>query len=90
MHLSLELDLLLSLLVRILAHHLFKLLCIVLLLLLTLVQVHSLDTLMFVEELVDFGLVAVEDVDSLSIELRLNRLQLLIVVITHVNELALH
>jgi len=45
---------------------------------------------MFVEELFDLLLVAVKDVYALSVKLWLNRLKLLVVVLSHLCELGLH
>ena len=90
LHLRLQLDLLLGLLVRVLTHHVLELLRVFLLLVEPLLQVVVFDFLVFGEERLDFRLVASEDGRSLPLEVRLNRLQLLVVVVPHLAELALH
>jgi len=90
LHLRLQLNLLLSLFVGILTHDFLQLLCVLLLFFLALLQKAGFDDLVFVEELLDFLSVAVKNVHSLSVEFRLNRLKLLVVVLTHLSELRLH
>ena len=90
LHLSLELDLLLGLLVRILAHHILELLCILCFFLLSLIQVAGLDSLVLLEEVFNLLLVSVKNGTSLAVKLPLNLRQLLVVMLTHVIELTLH
>ena len=90
LHLSLELDLLLGLLVRILTHHIFQLLRILRFFLLSLVQVAGLNSLVLLEEVFDLLFVAVKNGTALAVELPLNLRQLLVVMLAHVIELALH
>lgn len=90
LHFSLQLDFLLGLLVRVLAHHVLQVSRILLLLFLPLRQVALLCRLVFDKELFDFLLVATEDGGALAVELCLDRLQLLVVVLAHLAELRLH
>ena len=90
LHLSLELDLLLGLLVRILTHHILQLLRILRFFLLSLVQVAGLNSLVLLEEVFDLLFVAVKNGTALAVELPLNLRQLLVVMLAHVIELALH
>ena len=90
LHLSLELDLLLSLLVGILAHDLLKSLGILFLFLLSLAKVHDLNSFVLVKKLIDFFLVILDNLSSFAVKFGFNVLQLLIVVISHFHELALH
>ena len=90
LHLGLQLNLLLSLFVGILTHDFLQLLRVLLFLFLALLQKAGFDNLVLVEELLDLLSVAVKNVHSLSVEFRLNRLQLLVVVLTHLAELRLH
>ena len=90
LHLSLKLDLLLGLLVRILTHHILKLLRILCFFLLSLIQVTGLDSLVLIEELLDLRFVAVKNGTALAVKLPLNLRQLLVVMLAHVVELALH
>ena len=69
LHLGLQLDLLLSLLVSVLAHDVFELLGVGCLLLLPLVQVAGFDLLMLIEEVLNLLFVPVEDSGSLTIKL---------------------
>ena len=90
LHLSLELDFLLGLLIGILAHDIFQLLGVKSFLFLALLEEISLDHLVLVEEIFNFFLVAAENGGSLTVEVGLNLLELLIVVLTHLTELVLH
>ena len=90
LHLSLELDLLLGLLVSILTHHIFQLLRILRFFLLSLVQVAGLNSLVLLEEVFDLLFVAVKNGTALAVKLPLNLRQLLVVMLAHVIELALH
>ena len=72
LHLGLELDLLLGLLVGVLTHHIFELLRILRFLLLPLVQVAGLDSLVLLEEIFDFLFVAVENGTALAVKLALD------------------
>ena len=90
LHLGLELDLLFGLLVGVLTHHIFELLRILRFLLLPLVQVAGLDSLVLLEEIFDFFFVAVENGTALAVKFALDLRQLLVVMLAHVIELALH
>ncbi len=90
LHLGLQLDLLLCLLVRILAHHIFQVTSVFFLELLAFLQVVGLDLLMVIEQLVNLRLVAIEDGFALSRELSLDAGKLLRVVGSHLLELSLH
>ena len=90
LHLSLELDLLLGLLVRILTHNILQLLCILRFFLLSLIQVAGLNSLVLLEEVFDLLFVAVKNGTALAVKLPLNLRQLLVVMLAHVIELALH
>ena len=90
LHLSLELDLLLGLLVRILTHNIFQLLRILRFFLLSLVQVAGLNSLVLLEEVFNLLFVAVKNGTALAVKLSLNLRQLLVVMLAHVIELALH
>ena len=90
LHLGLKLDLLLGLLVRILTHHILKLLRILRFFLLSLVQVAGLNSLVLLEEVFDLLFVAVKNGTALAVKLPLNLRQLLVVMLAHVIELALH
>ena len=90
LHLGLQLDLLLGLLVRVLAHHFLQLLCVFLLLLLALVKELHFDGLVLVEKSLDLSLVAIKNVHTLSVEFGLNSLQLHVVLLSHFHELSLH
>ena len=69
LHLSLELDLLLGLLVGILAHGALEVRGVVILLLLPLVEVVLLNVAMLLEEVLNLDLVALEDVTALAVKL---------------------
>jgi len=90
LHFGLELDLLLSLLVRVLSHRALQVSRVIALLLLPLVEEVLLDVTMLLEKVLNFDLVALEDVTALAIKLRLNVLLLGGVALTHGNELVLH
>ena len=90
LHLSLELDLLFGLLVSILAHDIFQLLSVKSFLFLALLQKVGLDHLVLIEEIFNFSFVAVENGGSLTVEVGLNLLELLVIVFTHLDELVLH
>ena len=90
LHLGLELDLLLSLLVGVLTHHKLEISSVLGLLLLSLRQVVRLNGAVVFEEVLDFVFVSVEDGRTLSVELRLDALELLVVVLSHLNKLLLH
>ena len=90
LHLSLELDFLLGLLVRIIAHDLLKIFRILGLFGLAVLLVLGLDAFLLLELLFDFLFVAVKDRGALAIELSFDCCQLLVVVLAHVCELGLH
>ena len=90
LHLSLELDFLLGLLVRIIAHDLLKIFRILGLFGLAILLVLGLDAFLLLELLFDFLFVAVKDRGALAIELSFDCCQLLVVVLAHVCELGLH
>ena len=90
LHLCLQLDLLLSLLVSILAHDLFELLGIALFLLLTFGQVVVLNLLVLVKEIFNLFLIAAKNRSALTIKISFNRLKLLVIMLAHLTKLRLH
>jgi hypothetical protein len=90
LHLSFKLDLLLSLLVGILTHHVLEVTGVFRLQFLSLSQVHSFDFFVVFEELLNLTLVSCKNGASLTAKVLLNSCQLGRVVISHLLELGLH
>lgn len=76
--------------VSVLTHHILQLLCVSVLLSYTLLQVVIFDRLVICEEVFNLLFVAAENTCSLSVKISLDRLQLLVIVISHLTELTLH
>ena len=90
LHFSLKLDLLLSLLVGILTHHILQLLGVESFFFLAPLQKLGLNILVILKELFDFFLVACENGGSFSVKVSLDLLELLVIVFTHLNKLVFH
>lgn len=90
LHLCLQLDFLLGLLVSVLPHHVFQVSRVLLPLLLSLGEVTIFGLCVLDEELLDLLFVAVKDGGALAVELSLDGLQLLVVVLAHLSELGFH
>ena len=90
LHLLLESNLLLSLVVSILSSELLELRGVLLLLLASLLHVFLLKLLVLDEELLDLLLVLLDDIVSLSDKSLLNLIELLLIVSSHIKELLLH
>ena len=90
LHLSLKLDLLFGLLVRILTHYILQLFSVESFLLLAFLQEVRLDHLVLLKECFNFFLVAAENGGSFTVKVSLNLLELLVIVFTHLTELVFH
>jgi len=90
LHLLLQLDLLLSLIVGILSSQLFKFLSILILFLLSLVHILLLKITMLLKQLFNFPFISLQNLSSFSDEVLLNIFDLSVVVTSHLLELVPH